>query len=524
MASVLQWFLLSAILVGPVAGAFISGQNGSPRKPQTAASRNVPDGTTKERSLELASLTANVRSLPPEFAADLLIAIADSARVAESDWKKELIEEAFRIASDCQYQISQRSVGPYPVDTRAGYLGEAFRLKLDALSLRCRAVEAMIRLDKAKALQLFGEIGKLKFSPVTCDQGLVYEVSAFYKTAAQLFRVAFSGKERQRGEHVRFIESLIDDTSSPVQIPSAVNLVRSLEMSREQRESLVTALASRIAKLSGDDRTFSSSIYSVDDEIARLLHTCNEQGVSAIELIRSLRSYYVKHFSANRCSDTLRNAGDTGPLPHEVNQFNKRVRALTEKNLSEIEADEVKPSRTEGRADVHFYWRSPRSQKLMERFKQLKFGSGRKPFTAAETDTVEWRTEFGEFLKQLLAWDKNDDESVEDYFHQKCNLFEGLMNIPLAAVEREEVTREFVAFLGRFDLKSLSRIEWFWHAKSLLPRALTQDVGERSAKRRADLESSNNLVLYAYAEVWKTLSSQPKENAQPANGKPARDP
>jgi len=265
-------------------------------------------------------------------------------------------------------------------------------------------------------------------------------------------------------------------------------------------------------------------MYAVDDEIGRLLHTCNEQGVSAIELIRSLRSYYVKHLSGSRCSDTLRNTGDTGPLPREVNQFNKRVQARNEKNVSEIEAEEVKPTRIEGKADVHFYWRSPRAQKLMESFKRLKFGSGRKAFAAAEIDTVEWRAEFGEFLKQLLAWDKNDEESVEDYFHQKCNLFEGLMNIPLGATEKDEVTREFVPFLWRFDLKSLSRIEWFWHAKSLLPRTLSQDAGERSANRRAVLESSKNLVLYAYAEVWKTLSSQPKENAQPANGKPARNP
>jgi hypothetical protein len=127
-----------------------------------------------------------------------------------------------------------------------------------------------------------------------------------------------------------------------------------------------------------------------------------------------LRSYYVKHFSANRCSDTLRKTGDRGPLPHEINQFNKRIRALAERNVSEIEADEVKPSGIEGGVDVHFYWRSPRSQKLMQRFKQLKFGSGRKPLTKFEIDSVEWRADFSEFLNELLAWDKNDEESVED--------------------------------------------------------------------------------------------------------------
>lgn len=203
-------------------------------------------------------------------------------------------------------------------------------------------------------------------------------------------------------------------------------------------------------------------------------------------------------------------------MPHEVNQFNKRVRALAEKNVSEIEAEEVRPSRIEGKVDVHSYWQSPRAQKLMQSFKQLRFGSGRTPLTKSEINSVEWKADFSEFVKELLAWDKNDEKSVEDYFHQKCNLFTGLLNIPLGATERDEVIREFVPFLWRFDLKSLSRIEWFLHAKNLLPRALGQHGGESGANRRAALEASNNLVLYAYAEVWKTLSNPPKENTEPA--------
>jgi hypothetical protein len=429
------------------------------------------------------------------------------------------------VAADCEFQMPQRAVGPYPVDTRAGYLGAAFRLKLDALSLRCRIVESMLRFDKAKALQLFTQIGTLKFPPVNCDGGLVYEVSDLYKTAAKLFRDAFSVKEKQAGEHIRFLQSLIDDISSPVQIAPAANLLRSLEMSREQRQTLVTAFASKMATLSGDDRSFSSSIYSVDDEIGSLLHTCNEQGVYSIELIRSLRSYYVRQFSASRCSDTLRNTGDTGALPREVGQFNNRIRALTDNNnVLEIEAEDVKPSRIEGKVDVHSYWQSPRSQELMQSFKRLKFGSGRNPLSPAEMDSVQWRAEFNELFKALLAWDKNDEDSVEDYFHQKCNLFEGIMNIPLRTPERDEVIRKFSSFLWQFDLMSLNRIEWFWHAKNLLPSDLSKDGGERSADRRAILQSSNNLVLYAYAEVWKTISSQPKQDAQPSNDQGGRKP
>src|SRR6266536_1039520 len=124
--------------------------------------------------------------------------------------------------------------------------------------------------------------------------------------------------------------------------------------------------------------------------------------------------------------------------------------------MSEIEAEDLKPAKIEGKVDVHFYWQSPRAQKLMERFKRLKFGSGLKPLTPAEMETVQWRGDLREFINQVSTWDKNEEDSVEDYFHEKCNLFEALLNSVLpAGLERDEVTRAFVSFLCKFDVKSL---------------------------------------------------------------------
>lgn len=315
----------------------------------------------------------------------------------------------------------------------------------------------------------------------------------------------FHTKEKQRDEHTRFLASLVDDVTSPLQIGPVVNLLRTLDLSKEQLETLVYALSSRLEKISGDDRSFSSSAFAIDDETSRLLHSCDEKGISGTLLIRALRSYYVRHFSADRCSDTLRDANDNGALPGIVNRFNKRVRELPDDNIGEIEADEVKPSRIQGKASVDFYWTSTRSQKLMETFKNLKFGSSRKPLTASDIDTAEWKGDFDQFLKQLQSWDKDDEASVEDYFHQKCNLYEGVRSLPLSKQRREEVLREFISFLWRFDLKSLKRIEWWWHARTLLPPSM-KDLSQLNQERRELLEASNNAVLFEYADVSKVLS------------------
>jgi hypothetical protein len=363
-------------------------------------------------------------------------------------------------------------------------------------------------LDKVRARELFSEIEKFKFPALSCNDGLVYDVSGFYKTAELLYKTAFNVGEMRRGDNSRFVESLIDDISSPVQIAPVANLIRSLDMSRTQRETAVAAFAARLAKVSGDDRSFSGSIFLVGDEIGRLVHACNEQSVTTAELTRAQRSYYVRHYGSSRCSDTFRNVGDRGLLPREVNEFNARIRATAEKKIAEIEGDEVKPSRIEGKVDVHFYWASVEAERLMRDFKQLRFGSGLKPLTFAEMDNLKWKLSLREFLARLSAWRGDEQDSSEDYFHEKCLLFEGLLDTLTVGPDRDDVNRQFVNLLCEFDVKRASRIEWFWHAKRLLPAVFSRASGEESAKVRALMESSSNTVLYAYSQVWKTLSTQ----------------
>src|ERR1051325_2728728 len=49
---------------------------------------------------EAEAIIADARIAPPEFAADALIRVARSPKVADAELKRELLEEAFRLASD----------------------------------------------------------------------------------------------------------------------------------------------------------------------------------------------------------------------------------------------------------------------------------------------------------------------------------------------------------------------------------------------------------------------------------------
>lgn len=459
------------------------------------------------RPHDVMTLVIDVQSLPPEFAADLLLTIADSKRVGEIDWKKELLDEAFRLAADAQYALPKKQVGPYPVDTQHGYLGHAFRQKLDTLSLRCRAIESMLRHDKSKARSLFADIGKLKLDPLTCSDGMVYVVSDYYKVAGKLAQEAFDKEEMARNEHIRFLEALVSGMTSIVEVPSVINLVRTVKISRSERNSLVSALVPVLAKISGDDRSFSSSMFILGEEMGRLVFLCDQEGIPSAELIRALRTCYVRHFSANRCSDTLRNVGDKGPLPSPVIKFNEMARKLVDKNIPELEADEVKPSRIDGKVDNRFYWQTPVAKELMAKYKQLRLEPGYKPPAPPKPDTesVQWQLDLDKFQKRLSEWKQDENESFQDYFHQKCLMYEGVLELP-PWPGRTEAAMPFIAFLNEFDLKNGSRIEWFWHANSLVQR-LRRSPGPGSARLLGQLESSTNLVLHVYARTERVLST-----------------
>ena len=64
-----------------------------------------------KRPLDVLALVDGARALPPEFASDLMLQLAASPAVAETKWKRDLIEEAFLSGAHAQLPYRQRG-GP----------------------------------------------------------------------------------------------------------------------------------------------------------------------------------------------------------------------------------------------------------------------------------------------------------------------------------------------------------------------------------------------------------------------------
>jgi hypothetical protein len=467
----------------------------------------------QERPEEITQFINNVRSAQPEFAADLLIRLAESPKVADPAWKRELIEDAFRLAATVQQPIKRVALPSSPTDTRAGFLASAFGLKMDALSLQCRAVDAMLLIDKQKARELFGEIPKLQLQPLTCEDALVYDVSYFYSTLKKVVETSFSQKEVRNNEPLQLAESYIGRVVSPVELSPSIDVITSIKTSRSQLESLVYVFSKQLGSVSGDDRSFATSLFYVDRSIKNLAAQCLQVSISADGLLRAYRTYLIRHFSSSRCADNdyiLSKRAQSAV----INDFNNDLRLKSEKNISEISPDDIKPLKVEGIAKTQMHWQTPKASALLMKIKKLRFGSGDAPLSVIERESLDWQAEKEGFLKDLADWKKEDEKTEEDYFHQKSVLFRGLIELIPKETVREDLIRKFIEFLNSFDLSRGSRIEWFWQARFLLKDtphvAGTSNPVPTYVIRRSDLaplvENTKNPVLYLYAQAEKLLS------------------
>jgi len=470
----------------------------------------------QERPLEIVFFINNVRSAPPEFAADLLIRIAESKKIADLAWKRELIEEAFRLAPSAQQAVKRVALPSSPTDTRTGFLAQAFELKLDALSLQCRALNAMLAVDTKKARELFAEMPRVQLPPLTCEDLLVYDVSDLFGTLKRIAETCFTSKEIKRNEPLQLIESYIDQLASPIEIAPALELIGAFNTSKAGREDLIQIFSNALSRISGDDRSFTRTLYDVDRAIKNLIIQCHQQEVSRDELLRAYRTYLVRHFNAARCADnglvlTKRMQSAV------ISDFNSDLRLKGQRNILEISADDLKPSRADGTASIQMHWQSAKSSALLTIIKKLRFGTGDKPLTSDERDTLDWRARLDEFLKDLDDWKKEDEQTEEDYFHQKCVLLRSVIKLIPRKELRDEGIKRFVDFLNSFDLRRGSRIEWFWQANFLLKDNSYFDVSSESGRslpvKRADMlpivESTKSPVLYLYAEAEKSFFGSP---------------
>ena len=473
------------------------------------------------------------RGAPAEYTVDILLRLAESAKIPDDEQKKELLEEAFELATRVQHPFRMWQVGSH-TDTRAGKLSQAGRAGLDTLSIQARIVTEMMPIDRELARDLFLRMSRPEIGVISCEDTVIPNVSAFYEALTLVINKGFSEEEIQEEEHVQLALTHLTGISSSLQLVPAAQLVASqissfdhmktggVDVAHDAQELLVAAYAERLTSLVESDREFDKvGRRRLPGAVFEIVQQVQTTGIDTNQLTASLRGYVVRHLVRNRCADTV--ARDE----RMIEALNETLAKLAVLTASEIEPITTEAGETEtdreivGRPIFSEYWKTPSAEKMLRAAQHLRFGEGDRYVPEDKRCEPEWQLEAADYLNQLAGWESAYGESEINFFHKKSALFEGFLDLAPKGDSKQSALQGYLEFLSRSPIQTSHPVEYRWDLNNLLSlaRPFTEEgrrrleqaqkkgqipglPGDYGSEILSAMRSSKNLViaLYGYAE------------------------
>jgi len=471
-------------------------QEGGKREKQPPKVASEQPSLEARISPKMFSLLLKARAVSAEFRSDSLIRLATSNLTQDNNLKVELLQEAFDYAGGSAFAVKKTQFAGTYADAPSGYLAQAYDLGLDTISLRCRVVSAMSKVDQKRARDLFSGIGIKSDlqSAASCKESLIFDVRVYYESFKDLTKSGFSAKQIEEGYKAQFIEDRIYEMVSPVQIGPLAKALKALNLDSDGLQRFVPAFSRQLRQLSSDYRTFyaSETVFSVTESINELILLMEKSGIPSRVLADAYRDYVVKSVSQRVCAD---NYEGEGKLPAFVRRANFFVFAWKPITKEEVKTLGVDPSYAEAP-----FWTSAISRKLLDALRRLKFNEKGGSYTDAERDTARWKEQLGDVLRVMADWRTGDEISEEAYLNEKAIAYRTLLEVAPTDDIRAEILRGFLNFLESFNSDKINRIELYWHLKEVLAQARTTDGRVRSAMI-TKLANSTNPILELYASL-----------------------
>jgi acetyl esterase/lipase len=479
-------------------------------------SQRVSETTpAKRRNPEIVRLLDELRATPPEFAADSMIKLSPHPEIDDA-WRAEILEEAFRIAFDAQHPYKLKHLSESQVENRTGYKGMAFDLKMDRLSLQLLAILNMVRLDSKKARLLWGEMQKPKLEPLKCEEALIYDVADYYRAMAEMARRAFTPEEMRIGEEIQFVEQHIVNIASPAEVVEAAFAIMDVNTMPAQFNALAETYSRALENVANDNRSFWFYTDRLQSSALALAGECERRGFPADFLFTRFRDYIVRQLGAPRCADNLTSDGKSVRRPKFVTDLNAALNRY--EYIPKITDDDAKPRKIDRAARFYPYWTTPRARSLFEKIQALRFGRAPRQTTRAKSNELpeplpyetrqssQWQYQLSDFLREMAEWKPEHEASRPDYFHQKCRLFNELLELAPNSDMRLRMLDEYMAFLEQNRFECESFIEWFLHVSDLLRRIHSMREEEKNLSLEA-LRYSNDPVLQLCVKLMPAIAA-----------------
>ncbi len=453
--------------------------------------------TTPPRDPAIEALVAETALVPAEFAADVLIRIATSAKLAsDPDWKRELLEDAFERAAAAR-ELHRRTAILVSPDTRAGALLQTYDMHLDRVSLQVRVVSAMLSFDLARAIELFEWID-VDLHPAGCDDVLVPAADEYYAALTQIARTM--ARQGPRGSDARsdafqFLVFHLWRARLPSEMPAVVKAIRGFDAAVAEAAYLGEALRTILEHSEPDPRGFSTAGLELVGRMSDLADDERAAGLSPSILIRGLRNYLADALKGARCADSV----SEGPIADAFNAVLRHPGVATH-GLDALTARDTRPSKMLAPAKVESYWRTPEARRLHEHIMRLR-GPDRQPLPEAVRRARPWREDAEAFVVDLERWSGAGEASEAAELYQKGLLFGGLFDLAPQPELRARAVGGLVDLLRHSAVGHERPALWFLPAARLLESAR----GASRAELIEALAQSGQPTLALYAHVDRSV-------------------
>ena len=438
-------------------------------------------------------LVAATSTVQPEFAADILIRVGTSQKMSDPEWKRELLEQAFRRAA-AAHEPHRRAAILLAPDTRQGALMQAYDTRLDRVSLQSRVVLAMLPLDPDRALELF-EFIDVYLESARCEDPLIPVADEYYNALAQIARSMARQGDQARADAFQLLVLYLWRARLPSEMPAVVKAIRAFKPSVAEAAYLDETLRSILDHSVRDARGFSSVGIDLVQKISDLADDEHEAGLTPSILLHGFRRYLVEQLTGPRCADSV----SEDPIAAAFNAVLSHP-GVASRGLEPITVKETRPSRMLAPAAIEWYWRLADPRRLHEQLGRLH-GPDRQPLSEARRRAPDWRAQADAFLTDLERWGGARELSEADNFYQRGVLFASLFDLSPHADLRARTMRGLLDLL-RHSMVIRERPElWFLPAVRLLE-------SQRGAQRREVLdafERSGQATLMLYAHASRTV-------------------
>jgi len=457
----------------------------------------TPTATRADARSGIDDLKNEASALPSEFAADLLIRIAGSPAIEDSSDKRTLLDSAFMRAYGAQEPYKRAAPPPQtPIDSRAGGYTRAFATGLDVLTLQLRATMAMVPVDAARARELFEWID-FYLPAASCDSALVPVTDEYYAALTAIARQTFGpwSTPDSNGDALRFFTLYLWHAHLPSEVPAVARAVRALRLRRPDAAYLEGTLQTMVDHMDHDARGFSTYGLDIVSKMSDLANDNRSEGVFGETVMRGLRKLLVGELSASRCGDSV----SEGPITEHFNGIVRR-NDLPRDLVPPIAANEARPLKVLGRAQVDRYWQTPEAQRLYAGLRRLRDAAGTGARVPLIKRSNEWQMEAQSYLMDLERWNGVHEPVDRDYFDEKALLFDVYMDVVPSGALRTRAVRSLIEFLRRSRTGREPRTLWFAHVTRLLQRHDPATI--------PTMEQSGDDIMATYARAERLLATR----------------